>query len=68
MIQSFFELTCSAAWPRRSPVTTSADSPCTTLGRLLGSPGFAGCHVPVDPGHRKARQRRLVGGSANQLG
>jgi hypothetical protein len=22
-------------------------------------PGFAGCHVPVDPGHRRARQRGL---------
>jgi hypothetical protein len=28
-----------------------------TLGRPLVSPVSAGCRVPVDPGHRRARQR-----------
>jgi hypothetical protein len=29
----------------------------TTLGRPLVSPGFEGCQVPGNPGHRRAGQR-----------
>ena len=35
----------------------SLDGLWMTLGRPLVSPGFQGCHVPVDPGHRIRRFR-----------
>jgi hypothetical protein len=47
-----------------------ADRTCRhSLALTLGSPPvrvrFAGCHVPVNPGHRRARQRQgLLAGFA----
>jgi hypothetical protein len=41
----------------RHKLPTRRDSPSMTLGRPLVSPGFAGCHVPVDRSHRRARPR-----------
>jgi hypothetical protein len=40
----------------RSAYAVSRLAPCTTLGRPLESPGFAGCQVPVDPRQRMACQ------------
>ena len=44
--------------PRPVHASHFRDSPCTTLGRPLVSPGFAGCMMPGNPGHRSAGQLR----------
>ena len=47
------------------PSCIGVDSPSTTLGSPLVSPGFAGCHVPADPRQRTGESGASAGRDEN---